>query len=376
MGRRSPGVYKDKKGYYIRAYIHGREVKRRGFKTHEEAKLARDKILKEARGNEYGLVMIEHITFSDFIPIYLEHARAHKAASTVRRETKVINLHMFPRWRTLTLNRITMRLISDYHISRSKQVKNRTANYEIAVLSAILRLAIERGHLAAIPWKKMPKLPEDDSARREALSFDEVARILESASRARHKRTHLFVTLLVYTGMRHDEALKLRWEDIDLEAGEIKIMAKTYTVNDEKIRWKPKSKNSVRNIPTKEELHSVLEQYAGEGWLFPGRNNREVPAMSFKKAFAKVVERAELPAHITPHNLRHTWGSMALMAGMSPQRVAEIMGDRLETVVRVYAHCIKGTAKAEMELLPSFEAGTVIPFKGNATVPNTVPAKK
>ena len=45
-----------------------------------------------------------------------------------------------------------------------------------------------------------------------------------------------------------------------------------------------------------------------------------------------------------PHELRHTYASLLLDQDVSPQKVADILGDKVETVLRVYRHRIRQVA--------------------------------
>lgn len=58
---------------------------------------------------------------------------------------------------------------------------------------------------------------------------------------------------------------------------------------------------------------------------------------SVRKTFETTVEKAGME-DVTPHVLRHTWATRAVQEGASLIDVAGVLGDRIETVTRVYLH--------------------------------------
>jgi len=240
-----------------------------------------------------------------------------------------------------------------------------TINRELRVMTNLLNTAREAGHIRAVPVIKMLDEKKDRRNRgadRETLNHGQVRALLDSADQSRNISMYLFVPILVYTGVRHGEATTLRWSDIDLNARIIHIRAKELRPGE---YWSPKSENSVREIPINDDLFTILKEHQGDGWLFPSRQNRgrkQGPVLSLKKGFADVAEDAKLPEKVTAHWLRHTWASFALASGIDPAEAARIFGDRLDTFLNTYSHCIPGHAHQAMARFPSFAGGDIIPI--------------
>jgi integrase len=71
-----------------------------------------------------------------------------------------------------------------------------------------------------------------------------------------------------------------------------------------------------------------------------------------RRAFAKVVKAAGLPAKVTPHKLRHTCATVALGAGADVRSVAALLGhERASMTLDVYAHAIPERVAEAMQKL-------------------------
>ena len=98
-------------------------------------------------------------------------------------------------------------------------------------------------------WPKVKKLEENQDTGR-ALETDEETRRLSAAIVNPSKLIRPFLTTLLWTGMRSDEARTLQWSQVDFEAGEV-IVGKAKT-----------EAGSRRVIPMSAALKVALEQHA------------------------------------------------------------------------------------------------------------------
>lgn len=135
------------------------------------------------------------------------------------------------------------------------------------------------------------------------------------------------------TGCRRNEIQTLRWEDVDLEAGEIRLRD---------------SKVGPRRVPLSPPAASVLRGLArvpGNPWVVPGRK----PGAHLRElegCWRLVRARAGLK-DVRIHDLRHSFASRALALGESlPMIAARLLGHRrVETTAR-YAHLERASVRA------------------------------
>lgn len=128
------------------------------------------------------------------------------------------------------------------------------------------------------------------------------------------KHYHL-VTFLERTGMRVGEALRFTWGDIDWNGRLLRVKS-------------GKTRASRRWVPMVAEVHDLL---AGAEWantepVFPG-----VTENSLRSAMNYACVKAGVPVY-TPHDLRHRYVSLLVMAGVPAPLVGRIVGHRRVSV--------------------------------------------
>lgn len=130
---------------------------------------------------------------------------------------------------------------------------------------------------------------------------------------------------LALTGWRRNEALELRWKEIDLSR-------RTTTLPDTKSgkSIRPLSHAAcdvLRNMPRVSEL------------VFPAtRGNAELIMSGFKKIWKKIAALGKLPVDVTPHTLRHSFISLAADLGYSEPTIAALVGHAGRTTTSRYVH--------------------------------------
>jgi integrase len=138
--------------------------------------------------------------------------------------------------------------------------------------------------------------------------------------------------------MRKGEILNLRWDQVDLKHGFILLEV---TKNGER-----------REIPINETLRQNLEtqpRHIKSSYVFwygeVGRPYGEVT-----KSFNSAVRRAGIK-DFTFHDLRHTFASHLVMAGVDLTTVKELLGHKTLTMTLRYAHLAPGHKAKAVELL-------------------------
>jgi integrase len=194
-------------------------------------------------------------------------------------------------------------------------------------------------------------------------SGGELARFLRSIE---GERLAAALVLLATTGMRRGEALGLRWGDVDLDAGRLSIVQTITTVRDKMVITPPKTARSRRSVSLDPETVAALREHrrkqneerlrAGEVWsgegdfVFTNEIGRPVHPSALSRLFASCVRRADLPP-IRLHDLRHTYATVALGAGVHPNIVSERLGHATTAVtLDLYSH-VTPTIDAEAATL-------------------------
>jgi integrase len=132
------------------------------------------------------------------------------------------------------------------------------------VLRSVLETAVRDELLATNPAAKA-KRPGVPRVEARYLSVAEVGVLLEAAKDSRYAP---LLRLLVSTGLRRGEALALRWQDVDLTNGVLRVHGTLSRVGGQLVIGEPKTKRSRRDVPlspaTVALLRSVKVGQAGE----------------------------------------------------------------------------------------------------------------
>jgi integrase len=212
-------------------------------------------------------------------------------------------------------------------------------------LRAMLFWAVDEDHvLATNPAARLGrklKLVPARAARQEsikAMTREQLAVFLEAARtspRAPSRRLAPLFLLLARTGLRVGEVRALQWPDLDLQARTLRVER---AFSEDRLDT-PKSGHG-RTVDVSRQLADALRRLLHERqtetlkrgwpemppWVFCTPEGRPLPKATLGGAFARVLKRAGLPAHFSPHCLRHTFASLLLQQGESPVYVQRQLG--------------------------------------------------
>lgn len=148
--------------------------------------------------------------------------------------------------------------------------------------------------------------------------------------------------VLVDTGARFSEALKLEWRDIDFESRSVTF-------------WETKT-NHNRTVFLTHRAAVALEERRGNPKPFSGINR-----WTFRDHWTKAKELSGLgdDALVVPHILRHTCASRLVQGGMDLRRVQEWMGHRSMQMTMRYAHLAAKDLKGCVDVLERGRGGMV-----------------
>lgn len=262
-------------------------------------------------------------TFSQFVhDEYLPLARQVKRS--VHDDESKFRLHLEPKFGHYRLCDITTRDIQLHHAATKQSHTAATANRHLALLSAVFRKAME--------WDRIPRNPasgikafKEDNQRQRFLSHDEIARIYAAMEFEQNKTAVAVLKLLLLTGTRREEALRARWEHIDMGTGQW-LLPTTKS---------GRSRYVTLNDSAKALLNDLASQHFSP-WVFPGRDGTK-PFNNPRKAFCRILAAANV-GHLRIHDLRHSFASLAVSAGASLYEVQALLGHSSAQMTQRYAH--------------------------------------
>jgi len=219
-----------------------------------------------------------------------------------------------------------------YKRRRQGEVSNATVNREVACLKHIFTKAIEWGIVKKNPGKKV-KLLRERNTRLRYLEEREIRRLHDAC--AEHLKPIVVVAL--NTGMRKEEILSLKWKDVDFRSRTISILD---TKNGES-----------RELPMNDIVYRVLldiGKKADSPWVFCKKNGERYG--NVRKAFEGARKRAGI-VDFRFHDLRHTFASHLVMAGVDLRTVQELLGHKSFEMTLRYAHLSPDHKKRALDIL-------------------------
>lgn len=279
------------------------------------------------------------LSFTDAADRYLRRVNGNlKSAATIAGA-----LRRFQReWGDRPLAGIAPGMIESWQYARLQQrtrvgqrlMSKSGVNRELAMLSAFFGWAWRNDLVPVNPCERVKLFPVRN--RRLCPLTEEQAAALMAACTGRRRHLYPIVLMAISTGMRRGELLRLRWADVNLEAGTV---------------WALETKNGeARDVPLLPSLAAYLRKArAGapdEELVF--RHADGTPFRSVASSWRAACAEAGIP-HAHLHDLRHTFASRLLQTGADVAVLQEIMGHKTAAMSLRYAHAFALTKRAAMD---------------------------
>ena len=344
----------DLKGFGIRVYASGRKVfvvQTRGPNGPKRVtlgrygKLAPEQARKRAarvidrikRGLEPFPVPVEpELTVARLAERYMKgHVAVNCRAATQASYRYTIEAHILPELGELPMSEVDRSRVAKFHYRRRRTPQ--AANAAVKILSRMFSMA-ESWELLPPGRNPCRAVRRYKEVRRERFltpdEYRELGRVLQEAEADGSVRPSAIAALrlLMLTGCRKNEIVRLRWDDVDRATRQIRLRD---------------TKTGPRTIPLSSAVEAVLEGIPRDGdspWVIagrkPGAHLVNVDAM-WKRLRAKAgIEDVRI------HDLRHSWASRALALGESLSMIGKLMGHGQVATTARYAHLARDTEKA------------------------------
>jgi integrase len=323
------------------------------------------------------------VTFHEFASEWLEAVAPGLAEGTVARYRWQLTHHLLPFFAGHRLSQITVAEVDRYRDAKVRERRGRDAqiraaqtpeqlrearalpglsageiNKTLVRLGQILDVADERELIDRNPLRVNPRRRKLKASKPASVWLDRAdqitallraARDLDAEARAdrRHVPRHAIMATFVFGGLRIEELCALRWRDVDLAAGRLRVADSKTDAGRRYVELL---------APAREALttHKADAGWtSGAAFVFatrdggqPSKNN--VRARVFNAAVKRANANLErdglvpLPDGLTPHKLRHTFASLLFALGEDPVHVMGQLGHTDPAFsLRVYAHAMR-----------------------------------
>jgi integrase len=340
-------------GYRASYWVHTANGPKRRYLSGKKREDVADKLI-EALGNRAQGLIFDAGTLT--VEEYLERWLKDSVRDTVRPSTYEVHRHMVEPHLIPALGRLKLKDLNPVHVRHlyREKLDSGLSAATVRKMHSVLRKALKQAVLdGLIPRNVCEAVKPPKAERKEIAPLDreQAKALLEAAS---GDRLEALYVLAVHTGMREGELLGLKWEDVDLERGVLRLRrslvregGKT-ALGDLKT---PKSRRSVRLTRAAggalrghlerqlEEMERMGSLYQPGGLVFATESGTLInPSNLRNRSFKPLLKRAGLP-HICFHDLRHTCATLLLSQGTHPKLVQELLGHAtIAMTLDTYSH--------------------------------------
>jgi integrase len=265
------------------------------------------------------------------------------------------------RWNK-SIGQLYLDKIRPHHITahlqalKKKGRSNRTRNLALVMLRNVLKSARVDGFITTLPVDGIPWQRVDKRARR-LYTPAEIESFCQAAFGTRQNEEGVtvpvtrnaqqfvdYIRLLAYTGAREQEAIKLRWADVDFQQRQLTIGADADTKSREcrRVDFNPQLEAHLKDMHARRAPDTQ--------WIFPSpqRGDRDERAKTFRESLLLVRNAAKMP-NFAFHDCRHHFISYAVMSGIDYLTIARWVGHKDGGVLigKVYSHLSNEHAQAQ-----------------------------
>jgi integrase len=320
-------------------------------KTREEV---RRKLAKAMGDRDSGLVFdAGNLTVGEYMDRWLRDVKDTVRQSTHERYGYAIGPHIKPAIGRIKLKDLTSAQVRWFYRDRLDYgLAPATVHKLHVVLHKALNAAVSDGLIPRNPTASL-KLPRIIKEEIDPLDQEEARRLLKAAD---GDRLQALYVLALNTGMRQGELLALKWDDVDLERGVLRVRRTLSRTGNAYVFSEPKTKKSRRTIKLtagavralRDHLSRQLEEMERMGSLYqPGglvlatRTGTIInPSNLRSRSFKPLLERAGL-RQIRFHDLRHTCATLLLSSNVNPKIVSEMLGHvSIAITLDTYSHVL------------------------------------
>ncbi len=258
---------------------------------------------------------------------------------------------------TMELQKFYRKLLTKGRVERiestdqPKGLSAKTVRNINQVISSAMDFAIAQKIISENPCKAVA-LPKLEHKEMQTIPAEQLQAFLTEA-----KATGVYEMYYIElaTGLRRGELLGLKWEDIDMKQGIIRVRRQVARIDGKIVEAPLKTKNSYRTVTISPQAIEVLKQQkakTNDQYVFPSPNGGPISPDSVNNMLKRVLERAGIPK-VRFHDLRHTFATLALQNGVDIKTVSGMLGHfSAGFTLDTYAHV---TTAAQKEAAQTME---------------------
>ena len=263
---------------------------------------------------------------------------------------------------TMDLQKFYRRLLADGRVERieskgqPKGLSAKTVRNINQVISSAMGFAVAQRILAENPCKAVA-LPKLEHREMQTIPAAQLVAFLDEAKAS---GVYELYYIELATGLRRGELLGLKWEDIDLTAGVIRVRRQVSRIDGKIVEAPLKTKNAYRMVtisPQAVEVLNAQKAKTNDEYVFPSPSGGPISPDSVNNMLKRVLKRAGIP-RVRFHDLRHTFATLALQNGVDIKTVSGMLGHfSAGFTLDTYAHVTTAAQKEAARTMEIVLAG-------------------
>lgn len=329
-----------------------RQVKRRGFATKRAAQEALTAALREVDTGSFverSKLTVGQFLQDEWLPAI--EASGIQKSGTIDQYRIYIRVRVMPSIGGIALQQLDAAALDRFYVDLGQRLAAKSVRNTALMMSTALKFAVKRGRVSRSPAPDahMPKAPRTTM---QYWAPEETKAFLDSV---RDDRLYALWLLFATTGMRRGEAMALRWDDVDFDRSRVSIQ-RSLVVNSGVVKIEtPKTDRSVRSIAISPASKNALRQwrraqleerlawgeaYTESGFVFTNEDGAVIDPRTISKRFQRLIAVAGVRA-IRLHDVRHSYATAALRAGIPAKVVSERLGHKsIAMTLDTYSHVL------------------------------------
>jgi integrase/recombinase XerC len=264
---------------------------------------------------------------------FLDHLRVERRASKHTLDAYGRDLHALAQWMTdegmeawdaLRGERLRGFIASEHR----RGLSGKSLQRRLSACRRFFAWQLRHGRLAVDPTLGL-RAPKAQRKLPQVLDPDEAARLVEvPADDTIGRRDRALLELFYSSGLRLSELCALRWRELDLVNGEVRVLGKG---------------SKVRIVPVGSHARAALAAWgadvgmAADAPVFPGRNGPISPR-AVQARLRTLAQRQGIWKRVHPHLLRHSFASHVLESSGDLRGVQELLGHADIATTQIYTH--------------------------------------
>jgi integrase len=290
------------------------------------------------------------MTLAEWLELWLAACRAEVSPKTHERYAEIVRCYLVPALGSIRLQRLTPSDIQRGYAGFTRTPSPRTRRHIHRILKSALARAVEQRALPRNPADALKRLPKVEPKPITVLTVEQSTHLLKAIN---HTNVYWPVLIALATGMRRGEIVALRWKNVDLEQGLVRVVGSLEQTRKGGLRFKATKTEKARAVTlprfAAEELRRWKREQAegllalgvrqgGESLVCARLDGQPKKPDSLTNEFLCLVRKAGIP-RVRFHDLRHSHATQLLASGVHPKIVQERLGHSTITLtLDLYSH--------------------------------------